>query len=254
MAFPRAVILRHAVGALGHDDELFTDPSLVGLTVAWLPGDHGLTILVGGGASGTGEVLEPALSVFVHHQSVPRLLAMAERMVSLTPVIGAPMPQLESIEDHPVRWNKPPREYYDPAVDPYSSVNEGDWHRHARCIALARGATFSPTAPEPERNPFLDSAAAVASGSLSGGAVDPFRPELDQEDGGLYGTGPHPEDPAGWSGRITAYPIDGNGWRPDERRGFVVDFLVDGRLRVYLDKDEVADLLPVLRHRPGWFA
>ena len=46
MAQTRAVLLRHAVGAIGHEspgndrnDALVADPSLVGLTVSWLPGD-----------------------------------------------------------------------------------------------------------------------------------------------------------------------------------------------------------------------
>jgi len=253
MAHPRAVILRHAVGALGHDDELFTDMTLRGLTVAWLPGDHGLTILVGGGASIAGTALEPALSVFVHHKSVPRLLALVERMVSLTPVIGAPEPQIESISDHPTRWNEPPREDYDPALDPFNTANGFDWHRHARCIILARGENFSPTVPAAEDNPFINPAESVGSGGV-GGAADPFRPEMDQEDDGMFGTAPHPEDPAGWSGRITAYPMDSTSWRPEERRSFVLEFSVSGRLRVYLDQDEVADLVPVLRHQPGWVA
>ena len=255
MAYPRAVILRHAVGALGHDDELFTDMTLRGLTVAWLPGDHGLTILVGGGTSIAGTALEPALSVFVHNKSVPRLLALMERMVSLTPVIGAPEPQLQAIVDHSTSWNEPPREGYDPALDPFTAANDFDWHRHARCIILARGASSSPTAPVAELNPFIDPAESV------GEVADPFRPEMDQEDDGMFGTVPHPEDPAGWSGRITAYPMDETSWRPEERRDRVLEFShsshefsVSGRLRVYLTKDEVADLVPVLRHRPGWVA
>ena len=249
----RAVVLPAAIGALGEDDELFTDLTLRGLTVAWLPGDHGLTILVGGGTSIAVTALEPALSVYVHHRSVPRLLALAERMVSLTPVIGAPEPLIQPIVDHPTRWNEPPREDYDPALDPFITANVFRWHRHARCIILARGASFSPTASEAERNPFIDPAESVGSRSV-GGVIDLFRRELDQEDDGMFGTVPHPEDPAGWSGRITAYPMDSTSWRPEERRGFVLDFSVSGRLRVYLTQDEVADLVPVLRHRPGWVA
>ena len=257
MAYPRAVILRHALGAIGHDDELFTDPSLVGLTVAWLPGDQGLTILVGGGTSAAGAALEPALSVFVHHLSVPRLLALVERMVSLTPVIGAPEPFLETLVDHPTRWNEPPREDYDPAMDPFTTTNGLEWHRHARCIALAQGSFFAthrnPDEPRIERDWVAESPGGGVE-PVKKAAEDPFRSELDQEDDGPFGTVPHPEDPAGWSGRITAYPVDSTGWRPDEQRGLVVDFAVDGRLRVYLNKDEAADLLPVLRHRPGWAA
>ena len=255
MAYPRAVVLRHAVGALGHDDELFSDPSLVGLTVAWLPGDQGLTILVGGGTSAAGTALEPALCVFVHHLSVPRLLALVERMVSLTPVIGAPEPFLETLVDHPTRWNEPPREDYDPAMDPFTATNGLEWHRHARCIALARGAIFAahPNRDEARTERYLVSHSFGHDDEwVKKVDEDPFRPELDQEDDGPFGTVPHPEDPAGWSGRITAYPVDSTGWRPDEQRGLVVDFAVDGRLRVYLNKDEAADLLPVLRHRPSW--
>jgi len=201
--------------------------------MAWLPGDHGLTILVGGGIGDDGQMLEPALSVFVHAMSVPRLLALVERMVSFTPVFGAPERFPEPFSDHEVKWNMPSREWYDPKADPFDSTEWYPWRRHARCIILAHGPQFSPTPrPDAEENP--------------------FRSELDQEPEDGYGTPSHPEDPAGWSGRITAYPMNESGWRPHEHRLYVLDFLVDGRLRVYLDKQEAIDLFAVLRHHPTW--
>jgi hypothetical protein len=233
-----SLVVPHAVAAIGANQELFTDASLCGLTMAWLPGDHGLTILVGGGIGDDGQMLQPALSVFVHAMSVPRLLALVERMVSFTPLFGAPERFPEPISDHEVKWNLPPREAYDPTISPFGTVEEpyyepNYWRRHARCIILAQGSQFSST-PRPNAE------------------EDPFRRELDQEPEDGYGTRPHPEDPAGWSGRITAYSMDEPGWRPHEHRRYVLDFLVDGRLRVYLDQHEASDLFAVLRHHPTW--
>ena len=69
----RAVILHGAVGALGEDDEIHTSPELQGFTAAWLPGDHGLCLIVGGGVV-DGVQIEPAVTVVLPWQS-PDLLA-----------------------------------------------------------------------------------------------------------------------------------------------------------------------------------
>jgi hypothetical protein len=60
----RAVILRSAIGALGEDDELHTSLEMQGLTAAWMPGDHALSLIIGGGQV-AGAQLEPALTVVV---------------------------------------------------------------------------------------------------------------------------------------------------------------------------------------------
>jgi hypothetical protein len=63
----RAVILRSAIGALGEDDELHTSLEMQGLTAAWMPGDHALSLIIGGGQL-AGAQLEPALTVVVPSQ------------------------------------------------------------------------------------------------------------------------------------------------------------------------------------------
>ena len=68
----RAVTLPAAIGALGEDDEAHTFFDLQGLTAAWLPGDHGLCMIVGGGAV-DGVSLEPAISVFIPPAMLPYL-------------------------------------------------------------------------------------------------------------------------------------------------------------------------------------
>lgn len=60
----RAVILRSAIGALGEDDEIHASLEMQGLTAAWMPGDHALSLIVGGGQL-AGAQLEPALTVVV---------------------------------------------------------------------------------------------------------------------------------------------------------------------------------------------
>lgn len=257
MVQARAVLLRHAVGAIGHEspwdngnDGLTADSSLIGLTVTWLPGDHGLTLLVGGGAGADGQIAEPALSIFVHHFSVPRLSALAERLVSLTPVIGAP-PKLElPIKDHEDARAVPDYENYDGRQYPFGS-HQSVWSRHARCIYLAErlgpNRVLADNAQAPGVQPNLS---------------DPFREDLDLEyegEGTVFtGTPTHLEDPAGYSGMITMFQADETGWRPNEQRMYVLQIQRHhvgqrGRfVRIYLDMPEVHDLLVVLRHKPVW--
>lgn len=68
----RAVTLRSTVGALGDDAELHTTLELQGLTAAWIPGDHGLCLVVGGGQVGRNS-LQPALTVVLDPVSPSRL-------------------------------------------------------------------------------------------------------------------------------------------------------------------------------------
>jgi len=64
----RAVILRSAICALGGDgatdQELTTSLELQGFTAAWMPGDHGLSLVIGGGQLNDVQ-LEPSLTVIV---------------------------------------------------------------------------------------------------------------------------------------------------------------------------------------------
>ena len=70
----RALILPAAIGALGEDDEMFTSLELQGLTAAWLPGDHGLCLIIGGGAI-KGVPIEPALTIVVAPNGLRQLAA-----------------------------------------------------------------------------------------------------------------------------------------------------------------------------------
>ena len=69
----RAVVLHGAIGAIGGDDEVHTSLELQGFTAAWLPGDHGICLIVGGGVL-DGVQIEPAVTVVLPSQS-PGLLA-----------------------------------------------------------------------------------------------------------------------------------------------------------------------------------
>ena len=70
----RGVVIRGAVGGLGEDDEFFTSLEMQGLSAAWLPGDHGLCLVLGGGLL-KGVPLEPALTIVVAPQGLRRLAA-----------------------------------------------------------------------------------------------------------------------------------------------------------------------------------
>ena len=80
----RAVILRSAVGALGDDDELHSTLEMQGLTAAWMPGDHGLCLIIGGGQV-DGAQLEPALTVVVPPESTQGLAKRFSRPHPKTP-------------------------------------------------------------------------------------------------------------------------------------------------------------------------
>ncbi len=222
MAYPRAVILRHAVGMLGQDDELHTDDSLRGLTAAWLPGDHGLTILVGGGNDDKGKPMEPALSVFVHSLSAPRLLALVNDLTRPFPTVG---PRKHSGETTPWEDSPPPPSWvgpYDPRTDPFDVATDASlWHGRVRCYVLSQGPQFYwPMATGDER---------------------------DADDG-------DPERLAGIQGAIEAYVVSDE----DRHRGRLGDrtctlhFNVAGVVRVHITPEEASELVTVLRHRPEW--
>jgi hypothetical protein len=221
MAYPRAVILRHAVGMLGQDDDLHTYDSSRGLTAAWLPGDHGLTILVGGGNDDKGKPMEPVLSIFVHALSAPRLLALVNDLTLPNPTVGPPRPL------PPLPWEDVPdpipRGQYNPRRDPFSLEKTGAaWHRRVRCCILAQGSQFYWAV-----------------------AVSDDAPRSVDED---------PEHPSGGWGVITAYEINKEDPFRDAlgERTCVLDFHVSGHVRVYITPEEASELVTVLRHRPEW--
>ena len=74
----RAVILRSAIGALGEDDEIHTSLEMQGLTAAWMPGDHGFCLIVGGGVL-DGVQIEPAVTVVMPPVSAVRLARTISR-------------------------------------------------------------------------------------------------------------------------------------------------------------------------------
>ena len=70
----RGVVIRGAVGGLGEDDEFFTSLEMQGLSAAWLPGDHGLCLVLGGGLL-KGVPLEPALTIVLDPKGLRQLSA-----------------------------------------------------------------------------------------------------------------------------------------------------------------------------------
>lgn len=68
----RTVVLPAAVGTIGNDDEQHTTLELQGLTAAWLPGGHGLCLVVGGGVY-DGAQIEPAVTMLINPADSLRL-------------------------------------------------------------------------------------------------------------------------------------------------------------------------------------
>jgi hypothetical protein len=86
----RGVVIRGAVGGLGEDDEFFTSVEMQGLSAAWLPGDHGLCLVLGGGLL-KGLPLEPALTIVLDPKGLRQLstaFAEAPRAHSLVPAFA----------------------------------------------------------------------------------------------------------------------------------------------------------------------
>lgn len=96
----RGVVIRGAVGGLGEDDEFFTSLEMQGLSAAWLPGDHGLCLVLGGGLL-KGVPLEPALTIVVAPKGLRRLaaaFAAAPRAQSPNEAAGDPPVSATTIE------------------------------------------------------------------------------------------------------------------------------------------------------------
>jgi len=223
----RAVVLRHVLAGLGDNDELHLDATLQGFTAAWIPGDHGVTMLLGG-ATVDGHQREPGLTVFIEARSVQRLLKIGFKQNDLEVAI-AEMNRTgvkfgEDKADFIWPSDVPPPGsmggFYFPTKDP--DDDPGLYRGYAHCLVLAKS--------------------------------DPLNP--------VWGAGSHRR--AGWKakwqylssididGRVRTYESVESSERPSEERRFVFDFYVPQRVRVFLTADEVEDLLIVLRHRPEW--
>lgn len=104
----RAVILRSAIGALGEDDEVHTSLEMQGLTAAWMPGDHALSLIVGGGQV-AGAQLEPALTMVIPTRWALKLGVSFVRPQQTTPKYPAPRPGVVLAFGPPARRPKEPR-------------------------------------------------------------------------------------------------------------------------------------------------
>ena len=234
----RAVILPAAVGALGNDDELHVDPLLCGLTIAWVPGDHGVTLLLGGFTQG-GQQQEPALTVFITARSVQRLLKIGWE----PDLLGRAIHELgqwwsatsegernefaksgdiasEDVAHHSSFRTKVAA--YDPADNPGSTV--GFFAGSAHCIVLDRGAPLPPV-----KGPMV---------RMHDGP-DPIQPDKVFR-------------PESIDGRLRTFEIDKDSLRPGDERKFLIELYVPQRIRVFLTRDEVDDLMIVLRYQPAW--
>jgi hypothetical protein len=234
----RAVVLPAAVGALGNDDELHVDPLLCGLTIAWVPGDHGLTLLLGGFTQG-GQQQEPALTVFIAARSVQRLLKIGWE----PDLIGSAIHDFgqwrratsEEEQNEYAEVGRLASEYmanlspfrsnavaYDPTDDPRREA--GFFAGHAHCIVLDRGAPL-PAVKGPMVRMY--------------GGPDPMQP-------------PKVFRPESSDGRLRTFEIDKESLRPGDERKFLIELYVPQRIRVFLTRDEVDDLMIVLRYQPAW--
>ena len=231
----RAVILPAAIGALGNDDELHVDPRLDGLTVAWIPGDHGITLMLGGFTQ-NGKQQEPALTLFIAAQSVARMVRRG------FPTIGAAQTAWleqatadKAFEEefgfprgHPFEWV----EYYNPGVLGDELYGRGYYGGAVHCVVLAKSDPLQP----PEMLTIYHTGTIRRSGKPSK----------------LKDQKPHSQ----LDGRISTWELNedhaDNGLAPDVDRKFLVELDVPEPVKVYLTAEEAEDLLIVLRHRPEW--
>jgi hypothetical protein len=234
----RAVILPAAVGALGNNDELHVDPLLCGLTIAWVPGDHGITLLLGGFTQG-GKQQEPALTIFITSRSVQRLLKIGWEL----DLFGSAVRQLgrwwsttseEEQKEFAEAGNVVSEEIanlapfqakvvaYDPTENPGRDF--GLFAGHAHCIVLDKGAPLPAV-----KGPMV---------RMHGGP-NPAQP-------------PKVFRPESIDGRLRTFEIDQGSLRPGDDRRFLIELLVPQRIRVFLTRAEVDDLMIVLRYQPPW--
>ena len=224
----RAVILPRAIGALGNDDEHHVDPRLSGLTVAWIPGDHGITLMLGGFTQ-NGTQKEPALTLFVSAQSVARMVRRGfptsgdVLMASLNKV------SIDStfVKGPPFEWI----EWYNPESDD-ELVGIGYYSGAAHCIILAKSDPLN----QPETLTIYHTGIIRKSGKPS--KLKDSEPSFQV------------------NGRIATWKLDedhvSDGYKPEVDRKFMLELSLPERIQVFLTEDEVDDLLLVLRYKPGW--
>lgn len=231
----RAVILPGTIGVLGSDDENHVDPLLGGLTVAWIPGDHGITIMLGGYVQ-NGVQQEPALTAFITAQSVQRILRRGfpnelGHISTMLEKLGEPTFDLYGEPVDPLyEWWE---EYIPGASDELGGL--GYFSGYVHCMILGKGDPLKPAKP----------LKAYHSG-LKRETGKPSRTKDFQyaDIGGLIST---------WE-LFEGVPlgVGGDSWRPNPARKFVLRFAVPEMIQVFLTAEEVDDLLIVLRYQPAW--
>ena len=231
----RAVILPRTIGALGNDDEHHVDLRLSGLTVAWIPGDHGITMMLGGFTQGDRQQ-EPALTLFIAAQSVARMVRRG------FPTIGATQKAWlehaatdKAFEEEfgfprgfPFEWV----EYYNPAKSGDELYGRGYYGGAVHCVVLAKGNPLQP----PETLTIYHTGTIRRSGKPSK----------------LKDQKPHSQ----LDGRITTWELNEDHTdyvlAPDEDRMFLLELEVPEPVKMFLTADEMEDLMIVLRYQPDW--
>jgi hypothetical protein len=231
----RAVILPRAIGALGNDDEHHVDPRLGGLTVAWIPGDHGITMMLGGFTQ-DGAQHEPALTAFITAQSVQRIIRRGfpnelSLLATMLRTIDEPAYDRhgEVVTDY--EWWE---EYNPNANDELGGL--GYFSGSVHCIVLAKSDPLRPTKPPGAYHTGFRK----ESGKRS--RTQDF--QYSKSDGLIITLE---------LGEGTPSELGGDSWRPDAERKFLLRFDVPERVAVFLTAEEVEDLLIVLRYQPDWW-
>ena len=231
----RVVILPGAIGALGNDDEHHVDPRLGGLTVAWIPGDHGITMMLGGFTQ-NGTQQEPALTLFIAAQSVVRLAKRGFPTISTVRSAwlerAAADKTLEDELGFPLRYPFEWVEHYNPAISGDELYGRGYYGGALHCVVLAKSAPLQP----PETLSIYHTGLIRRSGKPS---------KLEDQK-------PHSQ----LDGRITTWELNEEHThavlQPGADRQFLMDMDLPEPVKVYLAADEVEDLMIVLRYRPEW--
>ena len=229
----RAVILPRTIGALGNDDEHHVDPRLSGLTVAWIPGDHGITMMLGGFTQ-NGTQQAPALTLFIAAQSVARIVRRGfptggdVLMASLGKVsIDKVVSDNTYVKGPPFEWI----EWYNPESDD-ELVGIGYYSGAAHCIILAKNDPLN----QPETLTIYHTGIIRKSG----------KPSKQKDSEPFFQV----------NGRIATWKLDedhvSDDFKPEVDRKFMLELSLPERIYVFLTEDEVEDLLIVLRYKPDW--
>ena len=231
----RAVVLPNTITAYG--DKNYVDRRLNGLTAAWVPGDQGITMLLGGFLQDTKQQ-EPALTVFLTAQSAQRLALRGfpttfyENLHSLGVAEELRDKYGELVEDY--EWWE---EYIPDAPDVFSGP--GFWSGAAHCVILAKSDPLEPLSPAQayhqgylrERgNRRRRSGAPDFQSQQNVGRVKTLE-LLDASLAELFGD---------------------ESWRPAADRVFLLQLDAPEPVKVFLTEDEVEDLKVVLGYRPDW--